>query len=80
MCYDHHTLAKDNAWTLEPDHSHSPMGIDKADAKFEAVIREIAGDASMITATDGHCDPANNRAGWGFLAYQDGVKMAEASG
>ncbi len=34
----------------------------------------------MITVTDGSYDPANNRAGWGFVAYQDDVKLAEALG
>ncbi len=51
----------------------------KADAECKAVIRKTAGHASVIIATDGSYDPANNRAGWGCVAYQDDVKLAESS-
>ncbi len=92
MYCDHHIIAKDVDWTLEPDRNHSPMVIvhfgrsdrewsqGKADVECNAIIREIAGYASVITVTDGSYDPANNTAGWGFVAYQDDVKLAEALG
>ncbi len=51
-----------------------------ADAECKAAVREKAGDASVITATYGSYDSANNRVGSGYVAYHEDVKLAEASG
>ncbi len=91
MYFDHSTLGKDAEFTLHPDHSHSPLVIVHFDrsagewpygneyAKSKAAIREIAVSASVIIATDGSYDPANNSVGWVFVARQDNVKLTKAS-
>ncbi len=53
---------------------------DKADVECKEVITEIGGASSVNIATDGSYDPSNNRVGWRFVAYQNDVKLAEASG
>ncbi len=91
MFCDYHTLAKDADRTLEPDYSHYPcrghcviwqkcQGIAPRQSKYSVQGREIACSASVIITSDGLCDPAKTRAGWGFVAYQDDMKLAEASG
>ena len=44
------------------------------------MFREIGGDQALLVATDGSFDPANNRAGWSFVAYLNGEKIMEQCG
>ncbi len=41
--------------------------------------RSFSNFTSVVIATDGSYDLGNNRVEWGFEAYQDDVKLTEAS-
>jgi ribonuclease HI len=44
------------------------------------MFNELGGEDALIIATDGSFCPKSSRAGWGFTAYKDHIKVAEGKG
>ena len=82
-----HVIANQPMWQNET--GHNPRVVVKFDRRCRErpegaanaacldMFRELGGDAALIIATDGSFCAETCRAGWGFAAYKEGIKIAE---
>ena len=52
----------------------------KADKACTALFQELGVEEAILLATDGSFTAGTNRAGWAFVAYHKGVRIAQDSG